>query len=463
MEQGRREIEPRASGVALRVRFALTMTLALAVVMAVAGLMLSQTTAKLVRENQERAFVEALHNLNAPDAEAGYEQVGTAAMALDAGDVNRFEVRYGPDLRKPGYLYQETAKSRDKKINLIVPADVVDKTGSKLLGLIVAVTLSVILVGAVVAFIVGNNVSRPLEQIVEDVRQISRGDLEHRTHVRGSGGEVGLLAKSIDRMTDSLREAQDAQVELSVREHELAVAGEVREALMPESEPSVPGYDLGALHVGSPTPGGDFFDFVETADGRVGLLVCDVSGRGIPGALVGATARAYLRVELAAGGDVAEALRRVNRRLAGDVRRGMYVTALVALLDPASGELTVACAGHKVPLLRYTAADQKIRVVQPEGIALGFDKGPVFDRTLQPTTLTLEAGDRILIANTGPLHVVNPGGEELGEKAFYRLVLQHAARTTAEVVKLLSHSLEKFADGAPFPGDIAVVSVARKA
>lgn len=462
MEQGRREIEPRASGVALRVRFALTMTLALAVVMAVAGLMLSQTTAKLVRENQERAFVEALHNLNVDEDEAGYEQVGTEAMQLDSGDVNRFFVHYGPG-RKPGYLYQEARISRAEKVNLIVPADVVDRTNSKLLGLILAVTLSVILVGALVAFIVGSTVSRPLVQIVEDVRQISRGDLGHRTHVRGSSGEIGLLAKSIDRMTDSLREAQDAQVELSVREHELAVAGEVREALMPESEPNVPGYDIGALHVGSPTPGGDFFDFVETADGRVGLLVCDVSGRGIPGTLVGATARAYLRVELASGGDLAESLRRVNRRLAGDVRRGMYVTALVALLDPASGELTVACAGHKVPLLRYTAADRKIRVVQPEGIALGFDKGPVFDRTLQPTTLTLEAGDRILIANTGPLHVVSPDGEELGEKAFYRLVLQHAERSTAEVVKLLSQSLETFADGEPFPADIAVVSVARKA
>jgi serine phosphatase RsbU (regulator of sigma subunit) len=442
----------------LRVRFALAMTLALSGVMLVAAFLLYQSTAKLVRDNQERAFVEALHTLN--DVE-DYEQIGTAAMELDRGMVRRFKVGYGPEHKKSGYLYQ-LIKKKDAKVNLIAPADVVERTGKGLLGLVIGVTVAVILIGTLVAFAVGNQVTRPLDAIVEDIRQISRGDLKHRTRVR-AGGEIAMLAKSIDRMAGNLHDAQEAEIELSVRERELSVASEVQEALLPQSTPDVAGFEVGGLHVGSPSPGGDFHDFIELADGRLGLLVCEVSGRGIPGALVGATARSYLRAELVAGAPVEESLSKVNRQLARDVRRGMYVTAMYVLLDPQRSEATVACAGHKTPILRFTAEDKKVRLVQPEGIALGFDKGPVFDNTLKAATVELAPGDRLVLFNGGPLQVVNGEGVELGEKPFYRSVLQLSPLPTADMLARLKRALETYADGEPFPNDIALSTLSRKA
>lgn len=455
----RREPETRVGGMRLRVRFALAMTLALSVVMLIAGFLLFQTTAKLVRDNQERGFVEALQTMNSEDDD--YEQLDPSAMLLDRGKVRRFLVGYGENNQKRGYLYQLT-KKKDDKVNLIAPADAVEETGRGLLGLVIGVTVAVILIGALVAFGVGNQVTRPLEAIVDDIRQISRGDLRHRTRVR-SGGEIALLARSIDRMASSLGEAQEAEIELSVRERELSVASEVREALLPQSTPALIGYDVGGMHVGSPTPGGDFHDYIELGGGRLGLLVCEVSGRGIPGALVGATARSYLRVELASGSPLEESLKRVNRELAQDVRRGMYVTAMYAELDPQSGELAIACAGHKTPLLRYTAADQKIRLVQPEGIALGFDKGPVFDNTLQPTRIELAPGDRVVLFNGGPLQVVNAEGVELGEKPFYRSVMQLAGRPTDDFLARLKRGLQSYAGEEPFPADISLLTLSREA
>lgn len=279
-----------------------------------------------------------------------------------------------------------------------------------------------------------------------------------------------LLAKSIDRMAGNLEEAQAAQLELSVRERELALASEVREALLPDSTPAVEGWEIASLHVDSPAPGGDFHDFVDLGAGRVGLLVCEVSGRGIPGALIGAIARSYLRVELARGPDLAQAsdlglaqaLGRVNRELARDVRRGMYVTAMVVVVDPAEGVATVACAGHKLPLIRYAASDGKMRLVQPEGIALGFDKGSVFDRTLQVQRVPVEAGDRIVLANTGPVRVKNARDEELGEKSFYRLLLQSAPLGPAAMLAKVQGELETFAERQPFPNDISIVVVSRR-
>jgi len=479
MARAKKGSELKLSGSTLGTRFSIQMSIALAVVMLGAGAFLYHRVLQKADTIQENAFVEAVQ-IQGPlvkqaiedlrhealgdkrDTSARVESAmpvkGAEIKAFADGQIQRREVMYGEKFDKPGFLYQY----QDVMPPLIVSRATKERAGQGLLELILEVTACVILVGACVAYLVARSVSRPLEMIVDDIGQIAAGNLRHRTRVR-AGGEIMMLARSVDRMASSLEEAQDAQIELSKRERELALADEVREALLPEGLPKLPpDYDLGDLHVASPSPGGDFHDFIELPGGRVGLLVCEVSGRGIPGALVGAIARSYLRVELGLGEDVAAALSRVNREIARDVKRGMYATAMYVLLDPLAHTATVACAGHKLPLVRITAADGKARLVQPEGIALGFDKGPVFDRALQLQQFPLEPGDRILIANTGPVRVKNRKGDEIGEKAFYRLVVQHAPGTTQTMLGSLKSALEAFAAGEPFPADLSIVSLSRR-
>lgn len=477
MAKPRREPELKLSGTTLGTRFSLSMTIALAVVLIGAGAFLYSWVVRKAEEIQERAFVGAVA-FQGPWQQRYYEEIRREALGQDplpgrnevvqpiqgttqefAGNVRRMTVMYGEKFDIPGYLYQY----KDVMPPLIVSADTRAKATEGLLGMIAAVTLCVMLIGGIVAWIVGGSVSHPLQVIVADINQIASGNLRHRTRVR-AGGEILLLAKAIDRMAGNLDAAQTAQLELSVREREIGVASEVREALLPQTTPVVAGYEIASLHVDCPTPGGDFHDFIELADGRVGILVCDVSGRGIPGALVGAIARSYLRSELARDDeDVAGSLMRVNGQLARDVRRGMFVTAMYVLLDPKQGIATVACAGHKLPIIRYAAEDKKIRVVHPEGIALGFDKGPVFDRALVVQKIPIEKGDRVIVSTTGAVQVKNAAGEELGEKAFYRFVLQHARGDTAKMLEDVKGSLEQYADGEPFPNDISIVALTRLA
>lgn len=387
-----------------------------------------------------------------------YEQVGKTATVFGNGHGNRFDIEFksGEFAGEAGHLYKF-----DKRGDVALPVRGQNRGQRNLIGLFLAATVTVILVGAGVAYWIARKVSMPIEGLVDDVRNISHGNLQHRTRVRG-GGEVALLARSIDRMASSLEEAQDAEIELGIREREIEVAQEVREALLPEEKPTLEGYRFGDLMIGSPEPGGDFYDYV-VAEGKVVLLVCDVSGQGVPGALVGATARAYLRNELGRGGELVDTLKRVNRDLARDVRRGMYVTALCASIDPEENVATVACAGHKIPLIRYSAAEKKVRVVQPEGIALGFDKGAVFDRGLAVQRVPLEPGDRLVLANTGTVRVVNPDGEELGEKAFYRMVLQTARLAPDAMIERLQAGLEEYAEDEDFPADISILILAREA
>lgn len=464
-------------------RFSLLMTLSLLVVMTAAGFFLLDKSRAALRqanidytdeaarlmsieelahaprdvlqavEDGNKTIERALQELRQP---LTYQQKGDSAHVR--GRITRFPVVFaeGGDEPRDGILIQY-----DERGNLLAPADLTGGQADSLFGLILLATAMVLLVGAGVAFKVAMGVTKPIEQLVDDVRTISRGNLQHRTRVKG-GGEVYHLARQIDRMAQSLEEAQDAEVELGVREREREVAREVREALLPETCPEVPGYEIGDLHVDAAEPGGDFHDFIEVG-GRVILLVCEVSGKGVPGALVGATARAYLRNELARGEDLLTTLKKINREIARDVRRGMYVTAMCVSLDPQAGVAEVICAGHKLPLIRFDAEGGQVRLIQPEGIALGFDKGPVFDHRVELARVPVEPGDRLVLANTGPVQVVDTEGNEFGEKAFYRVVARNAKRSPESMLNGILTALETHAGDAEFPVDISLAILARDA
>ncbi|MEX1025111.1 MAG: SpoIIE family protein phosphatase [Planctomycetota bacterium] len=327
------------------------------------------------------------------------------------------------------------------------------------LGLVAALGGAAV-VGGLAAFVIGQRAAAPIHRLIEDVRAIARGNLSHRTRP-ASIAEVASLARTIDRMTADLKEAQEAHWELSTRERELELAGEVREALLPLATPLLSGLDLGALHLASYELSGDFHDYVERPDGSVCLLVCDVSGEGVPAALVAGTARAYLRSELSLAADIGEALRRVNRWMSDDVRRGMYVTALVVEVAPNAEHATVACAGHKLPLLRYTAVERSLRVVHPQGIALGFDRGSVFDRRLAVERIEFAPGDRLLLATASAVSIQDPAGAELGEDAFFRRFLARASQETNACLKGLRTDLLAFAQEDQLARNVSLVTVLR--
>lgn len=478
---------PRASGGGSRLatRFALTMTLALLPVLLVAGAVLYQRTAGLAEQVQDKAFVEAAR-IQGPRLEALHEtyrrekiglppvdeavavasRPGAGAVDYDGGRLRRVEGTLvegsgREQTNKPVLVYDwRDAAGKSVVPALVVPAATKDQATEGLATTIALAILAILVVGAIVAFSVGAAVARPVEVLVEDVGKIARGNLNYRTRVK-AGGEVARLASAVDRMAAELKDAQDAQEELAARERELALAGEVREQLLPAAPPKLQGYSVAATHLDSPTPGGDFHDFIALPDGRVGILVGDVSGRGIPGAMIGAIARSYLRLELSRGEDPLVAFARANREIARDVRRGMYISALYVLLDGPAGVATVVCAGHKLPLVRLQAGDGQVRTVQPEGVALGLDKGPVFERALQKVDVAVNPGDRLVLANTGPVAVVDAEGAEYGEKNYYRALLAGARLGTDAMLAHLVKSLEAHAAGAPFPQDVSLVVLSR--
>src|SRR5829696_6686246 len=157
------------------------------------------------------------------------------------------------------------------------------------------------------------------------------------------------------RVAELVRQQQREAQERERIEHELKVARVIQQTLLPKTLPKLPGYDVAAYYQPAREVGGDFYDFLELEDGRLGLVVGDVTDKGIPAALVMATTRAMLRTaaqRLFSPGDV---LRRANETLVTDIPPNMFITCLYAILEPESGRLHYANAGQDLPYRRRTS------------------------------------------------------------------------------------------------------------
>lgn len=333
---------------------------------------------------------------------------------------------------------------------------------SRLVVSLVGTSAIIVLVGVGVAYLLSRRIVGPLTGLIEDVRILSHGNLDHRVRVQSSG-EVGLLAKSVDRMIRGLRDAQAAQREQEKAQHDLQIAAEIRSSLLPEKTPDLQGFEVSALSAAADSVGGDLYDFVDAAGGMnaLSVVVAGISTQGVPGAMLMTMARANLHAALEREASPAGALKAANRPITRDMRRGLFVTAMAATVEP-TGRVRIASAGHKAPAFLWRAATKAIESVHPEGIALGFDPGPVFDRTMREVEVTLAPGDRLVLLTAGAFSVRNEDDQELGEAAVQELVKKHGGKASDAFTQLIGSEVERFRGDAPLSEDLMIVTIRRK-
>ena len=257
-----------------------------------------------------------------------------------------------------------------------------------------------------------------------------------------------------------MRTAHDQELQSKALEHDLAIASEIQSNLVPKRMMKVPGYDISAYYRPSKEVGGDYYDFIQVDDDNEGIIVADVSGKGVPGSLVMTMARAFIRMEAERGknSSPADTLMKANRMLAQDIKKGMFVTALYCILNKRTNEIRVASAGHN-PLVVWRAASNTVELVNPNGIALGFDKGPVFERTVKEVGIALGHGDRIVAFTDGTVEAMNAANQEFGDERFYTLIRDLAPRDSNQMLNLLVKALDEHKGHAPQSDDITIVTL----
>ena len=205
--------------------------------------------------------------------------------------------------------------------------------------------------------------------------------------------------------------------------------------------------------------GGDYYDVIDLAGDRAGIVVADVSGKGLAGSLVMTMTRSLVRMAARIQPDAASILGEVNASLSRDMTEGMFVTLAWAELDHDRGRVRIARAGHNPPLILRSSG--RVEQFQPEGIALGMDPGPVFRRTLEVSDVTLDRGDSLILYTDGIVEAMNPQGEEYGLVRFARVLQSLQDETSDQLVEGILDDLAGHVSGAEPSDDITLV-VARR-
>ncbi|HZE98816.1 MAG TPA: SpoIIE family protein phosphatase [Planctomycetota bacterium] len=350
-------------------------------------------------------------------------------------------------------------KTGTMQFNVILSLARINEARGDLKSSIMLPVLIAVAMGIGIAFWISTLITNPIKILMRDMNEVSSGNLNHQTVAR-SKDEVGMLAETFGRMTVALRAAHDQELESKALEHDLAIASEIQSNLVPKRMLKVPGYDISAYYRPSKEVGGDYYDFIQIDEENEGVIVADVSGKGVPGSLVMTMARAFIRMEAERSRNTspADTLMKANRMLAQDIKKGMFVTALYCILNKRTNEIRVASAGHN-PLVVWRAATNQVQLVNPNGIALGFDKGPVFERTVKDEMIVLGHGDRIVAFTDGTVEAMNSANQEFGDERFYTLIRDLAPRDSNQMLNLIVKALDEHKGNAPQSDDITIVTL----
>lgn len=191
----------------------------------------------------------------------------------------------------------------------------------------------------------------------------------------------------------------ETEAKLEALRHDLDIAKKIQEGLFPKTPPQTPGYDIAGWSKPADQTGGDYYDWIALPNGRIAVMLGDVTGHGIGPALLMAICRAYTRATFPTQIELQEAMRRLNQLLSEDVGDGRFITFAVAVLDPSTGEVEVLSAGHGPILLRRTPGGA-CALAETEGAGLPLGIMPEEDYGT-PLRWKLEPGDTLLLVTDG--------------------------------------------------------------
>jgi PAS domain S-box-containing protein len=260
-----------------------------------------------------------------------------------------------------------------------------------------------------------------LKRAEEEVRQLNK-DLERR------------VAERTEQLKSAMAKQQEVAQQRERIEQELRVARLIQHTLLPKSLPQLEGHQMAVYYQPAREVGGDFYDFLRLPDGRLGLIVGDVSGKGVPAAIVMAITRTMLRAAYHLGSP-GEILKQVNDNLFPDIPPNMFVTCLAALLDSRTGRLQYANAGHDLPYVRHSAGVSELR-------ATGMPLGLMPDMSYEEKEITLQPGESILLYSDGLVEAHSPQREMFGFPRMQRYV--GAYPEGAALIDSLLAELEQF-------------------
>lgn len=366
-------------------------------------------------------------------------------------------------------------------LEIVMPMDRYVQEGEQDLVLMLAGGAGMcVLVLSIVAFGSRRTVAQPLAHLAHDMEAFVGSRPEPSAQAASpAGDEVAHITGAFERMksviaaqqaelrdanqfleqrvverTEELRRTMEEKERIG---SELRIASDIQKSILPRTFPAFPhrdDFDLYAESIPAREMGGDFYDFFLLDQGRVGLVIADVSGKGVPAAIFMAVSRTMLKATAMQGGSPGECLRDVNNLLCPDNDAAMFVTVVYAILDTKTGDLEYGNAGHNLPYLLSSRVGITA-LENPGGMALGV----LEDRVYPVKRVRLQPGDGLLLYTDGVTEAMDAAGHLFSAERLERLLRRIRDGSPAEIVRETVAEVRSYAAGEPQADDITLLAL----
>jgi serine phosphatase RsbU (regulator of sigma subunit) len=292
--------------------------------------------------------------------------------------------------------------------------------------------------------------SRNLATLTDGAERLARGDLDAQVPML-SGKEFGRLAATFNRLAKDLRKHQEHLLQEERLHKELEMCRRIQEELLPRAPLRLPFAEANGVSIPAREVGGDFFNYFRLAEGEAALMVGDVSGKGLPAALLMANVQATLRARLPLENDLAELATRLDDEMAASTPGATYLTLFLAVLDGRGGVLRYVSAGHNTQV--GVRADGRLEGLESTGRPLGLLPGGGYEER----RVALGAGDGLFLFTDGLVDAENDGGEAFGMGRLEALLLEERQSDVARLLARVDEALRTHRGGVDAADDATMV------
>lgn len=271
------------------------------------------------------------------------------------------------------------------------------------------------------------------------------------------------LAKSLGEQCALALQNAEAVSALLMRnklEFDLRLASSIQRYLLPENLPQTESLEFAVKYLPQQLIGGDFYDFFKLPHGKIGVVIGDVSGKGIPAAILMALCQTKLRYIAMSGKSPAQTLCLLNSEMVHAMRSDMFITIIYLVIDPKSGEARFARAGHEPPLLARADSDEAAQPLKSSGMALGMVSEELFDEVMEDASFKMNSGDVLVLYTDGLTEAANPEGGEFTAKKLAQTISTLCSRNANDLNDEIIKSVKAFmGPGNKYGDDLTLLTV----
>jgi len=333
----------------------------------------------------------------------------------------------------------------------------INKAISRAASRLVRLSAIALIIGAFISILLAHHITRPIAKLTMGARRIGQGDLDTRINVR-SVKEIQLLADTFNEMVERLKDGQNALLEREKMHKELEIARNIQATLLPSRLPHLRNFELDAYYHPASEVGGDYFDLIRVDQKRIMIVVGDVAGKGVPGLVIMAMVRILVRSLAQRASDPASLLRHLNVLLLKDIKKNLFVTLFIGLLDTENNVLEFASAAH-MPLVVFHCREKMVRMIGTDAKPLGIFSDEVFVKGLENKKIKLMPGDLFLQFTDGLSEMRNESGEEYSLERILQITADEAAGGARHLVAKLKEDLVKFRGQTAQSDDLTIVAI----